>query len=198
MNVRYPGQYYDTETGLHYNVMRYYHPGLGRYLQSDPIGLEGGVNTYGYALQNPVMYYDPSGNVPLAIIPIIWGGIGSGITWGTITPISQWLLLSALSIAITSSSSNLECDDCDSITQSIESLAIDVERRYEAMLIDEHGLFDSPQSDYGSWDGHVQKYLSVQSELRTQIAIAKSKGCPVSVSAESWSVEPPPKRPFSG
>ena len=60
-NIRFPGQYYDQETQLHYNYFRYYDPSLGRYITSDPIGLAGGVNTYGYAYQNSLKYIDPTG-----------------------------------------------------------------------------------------------------------------------------------------
>lgn len=60
-NLRLPGQYLDRETGLHYNYFRTYDPAIGRYPQSDPLGLDGGVSTYGYAYQNPVFYTDPYG-----------------------------------------------------------------------------------------------------------------------------------------
>jgi RHS repeat-associated protein len=44
-NLRLPGQYYDAETGLHYNYFRDYDPGVGRYVESDPIGLQGGLES---------------------------------------------------------------------------------------------------------------------------------------------------------
>lgn len=60
-NLRFPGQYYDVGTNQFYNHNRYYNPELGRYMEPDPIGLEGGLNPYAYAGSNPVMNVDPSG-----------------------------------------------------------------------------------------------------------------------------------------
>jgi RHS repeat-associated protein len=60
-NLRFPGQYYDAETGLHYNYHRDYDPATGRYLQPDPIGQIGGLNLYPYVDGNPVSRIDPDG-----------------------------------------------------------------------------------------------------------------------------------------
>jgi RHS repeat-associated protein len=64
-NFRFPGQYYDAETGLHYNLRRYYDPAIGRYITSDPIGVAGGLNQYLYAGGNPVRFFDPRGECVL-------------------------------------------------------------------------------------------------------------------------------------
>ncbi|ELY2909913.1 RHS domain-containing protein [Cronobacter dublinensis] len=58
--LRYAGQYADSETGLHYNLFRYYDPQVGRYIVQDPLGMTGGLNLYQYA-PNPIMSIDPLG-----------------------------------------------------------------------------------------------------------------------------------------
>jgi RHS repeat-associated protein len=62
-NMRFPGQLFDAESGLHQNYFRDYEAATGRYPQSDPIGQAGGVSTYGYVSGNPLMYSDPMGLV---------------------------------------------------------------------------------------------------------------------------------------
>ncbi|WP_434155313.1 RHS repeat-associated core domain-containing protein [Pseudomonas sp. JZ134] len=68
-NLRFQGQYYDAETGLHYNTFRYYDPVVGRYITQDPIGLIGGLNLYRYTV-NALTWFDPLG----------W--CGENINWG--------------------------------------------------------------------------------------------------------------------
>ena len=93
LNLRFPGQYFDAETGLHYNYFRDYDPQTGRYIQSDPIGLVGGVNTYAHLKSDPLRLTDRYGLCPpCLVIPgvcaaggceLIFGAAAAGIYMST-------------------------------------------------------------------------------------------------------------------
>ena len=76
-NLRMQGQYLDRETGLHYNLFRYYDPDCGRFTQQDPIGLNGGLNLYSYA-PNPIVWTDPLGLTPCKGLPSTRRAGGTG------------------------------------------------------------------------------------------------------------------------
>lgn len=59
LNTGFSGQYYDAETGLWYNGFREYDAGIERYIQSDPVGIRGGIDTNAYAGRNPLSAVDP-------------------------------------------------------------------------------------------------------------------------------------------
>ena len=72
INLRFPGQFYDKESGFHYNHHRYYDPQTGRYLSSDLIGLAGGRNGFGYVGGNPLGYIDPLGLMTCQWVGPVW------------------------------------------------------------------------------------------------------------------------------
>jgi RHS repeat-associated protein len=84
-NMRFPGQRYDSASGLNQNGYREYEPGTDRYSQSDPIGLDGGISTYAYVAGNPMTRIDPSGlqmALPLPPVAPVPGLPTSPYTYG--------------------------------------------------------------------------------------------------------------------
>ncbi|WP_279255668.1 RHS repeat domain-containing protein [Shewanella xiamenensis] len=101
-NIGFPGQYFDMESSLYYNMFRYYDPQLGRYIQSDPIGLAGGSNTYTYtyAENNSIALTDPTGlfvpgfhnrwtNEAMGMLGCSCGSLGSDVAGVDFRPGSQ-------------------------------------------------------------------------------------------------------------
>lgn len=79
-NLRFPGQYYDSETQLHHNFMRDYDVETGRYVQEDPFGMMSSMNYYTYAYQNPLRFTDPTGEVVWFYVRCIVGClVGAGL-----------------------------------------------------------------------------------------------------------------------
>ncbi|WP_421700994.1 RHS repeat-associated core domain-containing protein [Aliiroseovarius sp.] len=91
--LRFPGQWFQSESGLHQNWMRDYDPTTGRYLQADPLGLVAGASVYGYALQNPMYWTDPTGQCPWCLPAAVYVGFivldyyldDDCYTWGDFT-----------------------------------------------------------------------------------------------------------------
>jgi RHS repeat-associated protein len=73
--TRFPGQWFQSESGLHQNWMRDYDPTTGRYIQADPLGLVDGASVYGYVGQNPGRFIDPRGEEAAALGTAIVRGV---------------------------------------------------------------------------------------------------------------------------
>ena len=161
--LRFPGQYADLEMGLNYNYYRDYDPSLGRYVQSDPIGLRGGINTYGYALQNPLYYIDPNGLTSLAgcanpanAAACEAAGIGGGSRASgaaNTAGVSLWCLLTGNCAANENASQNeKKPKNCPSGTQDIDK----AKKKYGWDKDTLHGIKDAAHGGMGtgkSWTG---------------------------------------------
>jgi RHS repeat-associated protein len=157
-NLRFPGQYADGETGLSYNYNRDYDPNSGRYVESDPLGLKAGINTYTYVENNPLGSTDPLG--------LVKRGTGwSGPQWALIKQAENKIrqqLNKACSCTRSGSTSCIPCQVVPGLLNALNNSAV-----IEASLFNE----ETQRSDCGVGGiGGTTVYLS-------PAAFTKSCGC---------------------
>jgi RHS repeat-associated protein len=111
IDIRFPGQWFQLESGLAYNWHRHYDATLGRYVQPDPLGLTAllsdGPSAYGYVGQNPLSFVDPTGKIAFA--PAIW--MGGEIAVGAIIRWAGRATVAALAATLSGDTADNMCDD---------------------------------------------------------------------------------------
>jgi len=118
MNMRFPGQYEDSESGLYQNYFRDYDPGIGRYVESDPIGLAGGVNTYSYVVNSPITIIDFFGLCVITgqVANTDWYVDNLSIDIFSRRRNKEWRVIFDISASLHASAvinCQKKCDDCD-------------------------------------------------------------------------------------
>ncbi len=151
-NLRFPGQYYDAETGLHQNYYRTYDPLKGRYVEADPIGLSGGINIYIYGGGNPLSAIDPFG---LTYIDLKEGQdvVRNARTWIGVPYFKKG----------GKRSTRKKADCSGSVWKIYEELDYEIEYSPSGSFPESEYFRPSPgnipqQGDVGWWDGHMLIY----------------------------------------
>lgn len=190
-NLRFPGQYFDEESNLNYNYFRSYQPAQGRYTQADPIGLEGGINRFGYGGGDALGNMDPEG---LAAVGAALGG-QFGAAMGSRFGPGGASLGRAAGAAIGSAIEDvcLPESPCEKKRREIEEWITAMEKKYLELQLDRNDLFGGPST--GTWEGHVSRYNGMKIRLRKLIDEAVSLGCIVPPKAYEILARPAPRIP---
>lgn len=220
-NLRFPGQYFDAETGLSYNVNRDYDSSTGRYIESDPTGLESGISTYEYVNGSPLLSSDslglqddPVSNNTVTAYCAKYGAAACAEAMGATqatgsagSNVGAAVGGAALGAAAmgASDSQTSDCPDCAALIAQINAHVELMEETYDDMLADEHNLYTrafntklpGDEASWGTWVGHVTRYEGLQKGLQNMIKQAEAKGCTVPPKAYQMANTPAPHAPIN-
>lgn len=207
-NLRFPGQRYDSNTNFNYNYFRDYDPSTGRYVESDPIGLGGGVSTYSYVGQSPLQGIDPFGLQAVPISPVTPGlppllPNQNPASSNALDPADPYSSL----MPKASTSNQCPNDDCPPLLEKINNVVWGMKgmnSRWIAMAKDQYNLYELARYTnpggallgLGTWVGHIAKYEGLRVYLGALIRQAQNRGCAIPQSAWDAYLRPVPLFPF--
>jgi RHS repeat-associated protein len=179
--LAFPGQM-KTLADVWYNRYRDYDPTTGRYIQADPIGLDGGDNPYSYAENNPLRYIDPSGLSAAGTVGGVLGGVvagaitrnPNGARWGATVGRAAGELINSLCVGD---------DKCKALYEQIAEARIQLTKRLEDFRRDANSLPNGPGRN--TRRGHADQFSGWQARLRRLLLEADALGCKAYPS-DSW------------
>jgi RHS repeat-associated protein len=174
LNLRFPGQYFDRETGLHYNWHRDYDASVGRYVSSDPMGLEGGINTYSYVGSVPTMAVDSKGlqAAQAAQLLIRYGApLLAGVALEASRPRNMTRLEER---QFDRDCVNAE-DPCRALKDEANKAIDEAMRKMDNMYADRSGMFGN-----AGWDTHGKDLMGRIDQINAIISLGQKMGCDMS------------------